>query len=350
MFLRVLEYYHGILFLTTNRVGSIDEAFKSRLHMMLYYPPLGRAQTIAIFKANIAKLKDIERQRQLVVDTPPLSINEDSIMRFAERHYDHGLPDGGRWNGRQIKNAFQIAASMVHYNARAQDTETQSRGDGSDESKGNATVPVLDETQFMKVEKATQDFGHYITQARGFNDAKWAQMSALRKDDYQPSVTPGHFAAARNSPAPHPTNTSGGVAGGYGGYGTGPSMEPYQAGGQFQPGANPYSHRGRNQHGGHTGYEDYSEYETGGAHYHGGHESQRRFHEPPRYHGSEQMGPGAMPSRSPAPNTASHAPGFRSAPGREAFGMPIQGGGNYERYPGAPRPEVHDDDGEDTYT
>lgn len=36
VFLRVLEYYSGILFLTTNRVGTIDEAFKSRIQISLY--------------------------------------------------------------------------------------------------------------------------------------------------------------------------------------------------------------------------------------------------------------------------------------------------------------------------
>lgn len=34
----VLKYYNGILFLTTNRVGTLDEAFKSRVHLSLYYP------------------------------------------------------------------------------------------------------------------------------------------------------------------------------------------------------------------------------------------------------------------------------------------------------------------------
>lgn len=41
VFLRVLEYFTGMLFLTTNRVGAFDEAFKSRIHISLYYPPLG---------------------------------------------------------------------------------------------------------------------------------------------------------------------------------------------------------------------------------------------------------------------------------------------------------------------
>jgi SpoVK/Ycf46/Vps4 family AAA+-type ATPase len=31
-FLRVLEYYNGVLFLTTNRVHDFDEAFYSRYH------------------------------------------------------------------------------------------------------------------------------------------------------------------------------------------------------------------------------------------------------------------------------------------------------------------------------
>ena len=38
VFLRVLEYYAGILFLTTNRIGDFDEAFTSRIHMRLFYP------------------------------------------------------------------------------------------------------------------------------------------------------------------------------------------------------------------------------------------------------------------------------------------------------------------------
>ncbi|CZR60280.1 uncharacterized protein PAC_10176 [Phialocephala subalpina] len=53
VFLRVLEYYSGILFLTTNRVGILDEAFESRIHVSLYYPPLSKEQTLAIFEVNI---------------------------------------------------------------------------------------------------------------------------------------------------------------------------------------------------------------------------------------------------------------------------------------------------------
>ncbi|KAF1946648.1 P-loop containing nucleoside triphosphate hydrolase protein [Clathrospora elynae] len=40
IFLRVLEYYEGLLFLTTNRVDNIDAAFQSRIHISLAYPHL----------------------------------------------------------------------------------------------------------------------------------------------------------------------------------------------------------------------------------------------------------------------------------------------------------------------
>jgi hypothetical protein len=40
IFLRTLEYYEGILFLTTNRSKNMDEAFNSRIHFRLAYPNL----------------------------------------------------------------------------------------------------------------------------------------------------------------------------------------------------------------------------------------------------------------------------------------------------------------------
>jgi len=42
IFLRLLEYFQGILFLTTNRVETFDEAFQSRIHMALRYNDLDK--------------------------------------------------------------------------------------------------------------------------------------------------------------------------------------------------------------------------------------------------------------------------------------------------------------------
>ncbi|KAI1485396.1 P-loop containing nucleoside triphosphate hydrolase protein [Biscogniauxia mediterranea] len=43
VFLRVLEYYRGILFLATNRVSTFDDAFTSRIHVPLRYTQLSEA-------------------------------------------------------------------------------------------------------------------------------------------------------------------------------------------------------------------------------------------------------------------------------------------------------------------
>jgi hypothetical protein len=41
VFLRKLEYYQGIMLLTTNRVTDFDDAIQSRIHLALRYNPLG---------------------------------------------------------------------------------------------------------------------------------------------------------------------------------------------------------------------------------------------------------------------------------------------------------------------
>jgi hypothetical protein len=41
VFLRKLEYYQGIMLLTTNRVSDFDDAIQSRIHLGLKYETLG---------------------------------------------------------------------------------------------------------------------------------------------------------------------------------------------------------------------------------------------------------------------------------------------------------------------
>jgi SpoVK/Ycf46/Vps4 family AAA+-type ATPase len=46
MFLRMLEYYRGIMFLTTNRVNDFDPAMQSRIHLAIKYPPLSVSSVV----------------------------------------------------------------------------------------------------------------------------------------------------------------------------------------------------------------------------------------------------------------------------------------------------------------
>jgi len=61
VFLRVLEYFNGLLFLTTNRVGDIDEAIVSRCIAMIKYHPPRKKDRFVIWKV-------MTEQFQLEVD------------------------------------------------------------------------------------------------------------------------------------------------------------------------------------------------------------------------------------------------------------------------------------------
>ncbi|KAK7413634.1 hypothetical protein QQX98_007497 [Neonectria punicea] len=53
--LRVIEYFEGILFLTTNRVQTIDRAFHSRIHLSFAYPPLSTEALQTLWKSTIIR-------------------------------------------------------------------------------------------------------------------------------------------------------------------------------------------------------------------------------------------------------------------------------------------------------
>ncbi|KAJ1333057.1 NTP/NDP exchange transporter [Microdochium nivale] len=112
VFLRVLEYYPGVLFLTTNRVGAFDDAFRSRIHLSLYYPKLDRRQTIKIWKMNLRRISESNAKR--VQDgEPEIRIHTDKILRFVRDHWEQLS-----WNGRQIRNAFQTAIALSEFDVR----------------------------------------------------------------------------------------------------------------------------------------------------------------------------------------------------------------------------------------
>lgn len=163
VFLRVLEYYNGLLFLTTNRVGTIDEAFKSRIHMSLYYPPLDKTQTREIFRLNIAKLREIEAQRHAITGEPTLVVKDSEIIDFAGKHFEENARSTGCWNGRQIRNAFQIASSLAHHNYAHAVEEARAHG------RQPPAAPLLDRGLFDKVQMSTQSFDRHMKDSKGFD-------------------------------------------------------------------------------------------------------------------------------------------------------------------------------------
>jgi len=56
VFLRILEYHQGILFLTTNRITAIDPAFESRIDLIVPYPGLDEATRRSVWVYFVDKV------------------------------------------------------------------------------------------------------------------------------------------------------------------------------------------------------------------------------------------------------------------------------------------------------
>lgn len=93
VFLRVLEYYAGILFLTTNRVATFDDAFNSRIHIPIRYTDLDVKSRLQIWRSFCKK----------VPGGADISDAEYEILA------EHDL------NGRQIKNVIKAAESLAAF-------------------------------------------------------------------------------------------------------------------------------------------------------------------------------------------------------------------------------------------
>ncbi|KAK4864887.1 hypothetical protein LT330_001510 [Penicillium expansum] len=91
IFLRMLEYYEGILFLTTNRTQNIDPAFESRIHLSLAYKELDTESRRQVWAQFLSRSMNIE------------SFTDEQLDQVAELQL----------NGRQIKNVIKTAGLLA---------------------------------------------------------------------------------------------------------------------------------------------------------------------------------------------------------------------------------------------
>lgn len=83
-----------MLFLTTNRISSIDPAFKSRIHLSLHYPALDSSHQHSVWR-NFLTGPGISASSELL---------EDQNLDFITNT---------RLNGREIKNVIHIANTLA---------------------------------------------------------------------------------------------------------------------------------------------------------------------------------------------------------------------------------------------
>lgn len=198
MFLRVLEYYAGILFLTTNRIGDFDEAFASRVHISLHYPQLDLKSTLEIFKLNLQLIRTRFQRKGR-----KLTIDEDEILAFAEHYWTYN--EKGRWNGRQIRNGCQTALALAEFKAQG----------SSHERIIHADAEVKLQVEDLKtVSSAYLDFYAYLTKIYGKDLDRRARAINIRALETSGKADPKESGDGRVKPAtPYtPSLSSQGVA------------------------------------------------------------------------------------------------------------------------------------------
>ena len=119
VFLNKLEYYSGILILTTNRAEAFDEAIMSRIPTVLYYPPLDLEATLNLFDHHFENILDFSRSAQdarssdqaRALTDLKIEIDKEAIRRWVATQVKG--KKNGWWNGRQIQYGFRSAVALA---------------------------------------------------------------------------------------------------------------------------------------------------------------------------------------------------------------------------------------------
>ncbi|KAF2233389.1 P-loop containing nucleoside triphosphate hydrolase protein [Viridothelium virens] len=165
VFLREVEYYRGILFLTTNRVGNFDEAITSRIHFSLHFNKFTPASRKQIWKNNLRKLG--KERRDVKVDYNVTKYIDNELLNLD-------------WNGREIRNAFQTAVSLALFDSK-HENERQAKESGSSERVIDAELTV---DHIQQVVDMSDNFKKYINSTHGEDPATTAKFKKLRDDDF----------------------------------------------------------------------------------------------------------------------------------------------------------------------
>lgn len=155
-FLRRMEYFKGLLFLTTNRVGQIDDAFISRVHVAIEYQPLNEETRRKVWNGFFRKLvSDRAGRIQIAPDAKKWILDTTSETQL---------------NGRDIRNALQTAITLAEF-------------ESEEDPEYNASLAtIVTKTHFQKVLDMSNRFRNYVTSIRREDEEKRAQGRGDRND------------------------------------------------------------------------------------------------------------------------------------------------------------------------
>jgi hypothetical protein len=111
IFLREIEYFEGILFLTTNLYDTIDTAFRSRVSMHLRFDPLAPEARLVLWKKFLSRLPDRPRfgTKKAGEEGTQETSGTGEMVGAASLMTEEDLKELSLWelNGREIKSVIK---------------------------------------------------------------------------------------------------------------------------------------------------------------------------------------------------------------------------------------------------
>lgn len=108
IFLRELEYYRGVIFLTTNLYSTIDSAFRSRVSLHLLFNSLTPDARQLVWRKFLDRLpdkKDKGKEREKEQEEGGVDVTDADLKELA----------GWGLNGREIKTAVKMTKSWCEH-------------------------------------------------------------------------------------------------------------------------------------------------------------------------------------------------------------------------------------------
>lgn len=158
VFLRTMEYYKGILFLTTNRPGQIDDSFISRVTCPIHYPQLDENTQNLIVKKLVNRFQKTD------------TILIDNLAATWLCKPENCKP----FNGRELRNVLQNAvAEAEHLMRKAGGLSTE------EDDIGSQSLIEVKTRHVQAAAKRQRDFQIYLAKVRG-QDAE--KRASARRD------------------------------------------------------------------------------------------------------------------------------------------------------------------------
>ncbi|KAI0126527.1 P-loop containing nucleoside triphosphate hydrolase protein [Xylariales sp. AK1849] len=115
IFLRTLEYFSGVLFLTTNRISSFDLAFQSRIHLALRYSPLTPSARESLWRLFLGRTPGYDAadwSEETLKELGAVDVNGRQIKNTVRTAYALALAEDAKFRMEQVRDVLETVGEF----------------------------------------------------------------------------------------------------------------------------------------------------------------------------------------------------------------------------------------------